>query len=172
MKFIDKCVGIDFNGRYKVSRSGKVYSTIKGDYLRLFPDGKRGYLKVKVYDPNNTKKRGITLSVHRLVKLTYDNLPYDYDMDVEHLDSDITNNRYSNLDLCSNKENIRRSIDRGSSISRSKQLSISTVHEICRLLFVEGLGPKKTAEKLDVSIHAVKKISQRKNYAYISEIYI
>ncbi len=105
---------IDVGKRYMVSLDGRVFSRAKGELreLKAHPDGKRGYLKVKLYLPE-TK---ITPSVHRLLLESYSrgilgriSNRMDFSIyQVDHIDMNIHNNDITNLRWISNLDNNRR----------------------------------------------------------------
>lgn len=96
-------------GRYQVSNMGRVRSHPNSKITGSKP-GKilfqscdnRGYSQVYLY----FKYKQTTTKVHRLVVEAF--LPKrGHGWQVNHLDGDKTNNRLSNLELCTNKENQR-----------------------------------------------------------------
>lgn len=168
---IHKYKGFKFYGAYAIRSDGTVvsYKRKKPTILKPFTDGKRGYLKVKLHALN-----GLCCDcyIHRLVaELMVDNDNPKEKTTVNHLDGDILNNNDYNLEWSTNYDNIRHSIDNKLSNHRSKCLSLDTVHNICKLLFISKKGPTEVSKTLNLSIHAVKKISQGKNYSYISNFY-
>ena len=60
--------------------------------LKQYKDG-RGYLHVKLYDGKGKPK---SLTVHRIVALTFINNPNEYE-EVNHIDHNKTNNNISNF---------------------------------------------------------------------------
>lgn len=99
-----------FEGLYEVDVDGNVYSIIHDAHrrkrkLRAYPN-ESGYMKVNLYDVTGKCKKKY---VHRLVATAFipnpDNLPV-----VNHIDCDKTNNCVSNLEWCTQKDNIAHSI--------------------------------------------------------------
>lgn len=88
----------DFEGRYKVSNLGNVYSHYKnGKVLKMkpYPD-KQGYLRVEL--------SGRTKMVHRLVATAFiRDIPEGYE--VNHLDFNTSNNKLENLEICTPSQN-------------------------------------------------------------------
>lgn len=93
-----------YEGLYEVSSDGRVrslnYRGVKGRVEEVTLNDNRGYLQVKLYKD----KKGTSLSVHRLVALAYIKNPKDLPQ-VNHLDEDKANNKVSNLEWCSAKDN-------------------------------------------------------------------
>ena len=98
---------------YFVSEEGDVYSSWKQgyrnsvtrtDHLRKLKPGtgKVGYKLVGVMDGKGNRK---SVNVHRMVCETFHENPNGYRY-VNHIDEDKLNNHVSNLEWCSNKQNI------------------------------------------------------------------
>lgn len=120
---IDKIEGevwkdvIGFEGCYKVSNMGRVLScererkskgesvSIVRERLRVACDDEDGYPLLVLYNGDHTK----TYHIHRLVAEHFipnpDNLPQ-----VNHIDGDKHNNSVTNLEWCTNLDNIRHSV--------------------------------------------------------------
>lgn len=105
---------IDVGKRYMVSLDGRVFSRAKGELreLKAHPDGKRGYLKVKLYLPDCK----VTPTIHRLLLESYSRhilgwvgRRIDFSIyTVDHIDMNILNNDITNLRWMSNAENLER----------------------------------------------------------------
>lgn len=114
-------------GKYFVDTdSGLIYSENRcnpGEYNTLtgFSDGRRGYLKVKLY---NINKKGVTLAIHRIVYTVSNNIPYNSTGEINHINGIKTDNRLCNLELVTAKDNVRHSIINKLSESRAHQLTL------------------------------------------------
>ena len=90
-----------YEGFYKVSSKGRVYSIRRGKFMKPSPDN-YGYYRLSL--SKDGKKRDYT--VHRLVALTFYFVENDT-LQIDHNDRDKTNNNLLNLRFCSNSENQR-----------------------------------------------------------------
>jgi len=95
------------NPMYAVNKEGQVYSLRRGHVL----SPKRnhdGYLRIQLYSVNGCE----FVSIHRLIAETFipnpENKPF-----VNHIDGDKQNNRVSNLEWCTQKENIAHAWENG-----------------------------------------------------------
>lgn len=108
-----------FDGKYAITEDGRVWSNPKryGRKGNLFHAGKwrthsvhhKGYLRVHLALPNGKWK---PFFIHRLVAVTYLE-PVEGKNQVNHKNSDKTDNRVENLEWCTGSENIRHSVTSG-----------------------------------------------------------
>lgn len=90
-----------YEGRYAVSNYGRVYSRISKKFLK--PKVHRdGYLHLILYRPDGTWKDEY---IHRLVAEAFCEKKEGCNV-VNHLDSNKSNNNASNLEWCTQKENM------------------------------------------------------------------
>lgn len=100
---------IGYEGYYKVSNKGNVYSVVREDVmgrkwggLILKPVCDRGgYLKVVLYKNSKMKNK----SIHRLVAEAFIPNHNDY-LEINHKDENKTNNHVENLEWCTSKYNM------------------------------------------------------------------
>lgn len=89
---------------YIIYENGSIWSIGNQKFIGANPTSTSKYLYVKLYKNGKVKY----ISVHRLVALAFvpnpDNLPI-----VDHIDNNIYNNHYSNLQWCTQQYNIHKS---------------------------------------------------------------
>lgn len=93
-----------YEGIYKVSSTGRIYSaprtTTKGGLMRCHVNNKNGYVYAQLYKNGKTRNA----RVHRLVASAFlGNRP---ELQVNHIDGNKTNNSVSNLEYCTQSENV------------------------------------------------------------------
>ena len=165
---INKIFGYDFNNKYSCDEKGGIYNTKSGMLLKGFPDGRRGYLKVKLYDVHG---KGVTLFIHRIICRMFHGEAPEGKPQVNHDNGDKLDNTSSNLYWISNDANTRHAIDNGITDFRKNQLSEDKVHDICKLLFIDKFKPTVVSRKIGINKTTIDKISQKKNYKRISDLY-
>ncbi len=95
------------NPMYAVNKDGQVYSLRRGHVL----NPKRnhdGYLRIQLYSVNGCE----FVSIHRLIAETFIPNPESKPF-VNHIDGNKQNNRVSNLEWCTQKENIAHAWENG-----------------------------------------------------------
>lgn len=113
---------------YRITTTGEVHAiTYEGTIpMRMVP--LQGYHTVNLKDPNGKVRH---LLVHRLVALAFipnpDNKPY-----VNHIDSIRDHNEVSNLEWCTQQENVDHAYDHGPALTRA--VSKEQVREIKHLI--------------------------------------
>ena len=118
-----------YEGRYKVTDDGRVYSCVTKKWLK--PYLKRdGYLGVCLHKGG----RQTNFTVHRLVAIAFVNNPYKRNV-VNHLNEDKTDNRAENLEWSTVKENINW----GTRTERAKEsqsfpvIQVSMDYKTCKI---------------------------------------
>ena len=90
----------NYEGLYKVTNQGRVYSLISKKFLK--PQSDKGYLRVHLYKNNKQKN----YKVHRLVANAFIPNPMNLP-EVNHINEVKSDNRVSNLEWCSASYNCR-----------------------------------------------------------------
>lgn len=92
------------SGLLRVTKSGRVFNTTTNNELARHPNG-NGYHAIGWKDPKTKKVRHI--QVHRLVVLVFMDRNLDPELEVNHKDGNTSNNRLTNLEICTSSENNR-----------------------------------------------------------------
>ncbi|ENW7464033.1 TPA: NUMOD4 motif-containing HNH endonuclease [Escherichia coli] len=96
-----------YEGKYSVTKDGRVYSHLRGRFLNPSPDNK-GYLRVTLCSDGIQK----TLKVHRLVAQLFIPNPY-CKPEVNHINGDKSDNAIWNLEWCTCSENLKHAFSIG-----------------------------------------------------------
>ena len=164
-----------FKPYYQVSNTGKVRNKHTNRFLKQFKDN-RGYLKVAMSLAGHRKKN-TSVSVHRLVALTYipNEDPY-IKTTVNHKDYDKTHNSVDNLEWMSNSDNVKDAyktnhhiMGKGVSANSSKYTE-KQVRDVCKLL-EKGETPKHITTLTGIPENVVGHIKARKIWTSVSEDY-
>lgn len=99
---------------YMISNYGRIYSNITHKYQSETIDSK-GYVLVMLC---RNAMKGCNFKVHRLVAWEFCNDQYRDGYQVNHLDSDRTNNFYKNLEWVSVRDNVLHSFSDGYRVSK------------------------------------------------------
>ena len=100
----------EYSGKYEVNENGDVRNKLTGKVLKQ-QKTRFGYMAVKLSEKNHAKE----YKVHRLVAIAF--LPNAKNKPcVHHIDHDKTNNRVSNLEWCTYKENSQHDVEDGKRI--------------------------------------------------------
>lgn len=143
-----------YNGRYLISDNGKVYSKYKEKMIEKSTFySHNGYLRVKLWKKGKSKN----YFIHRLVATYFVKNINNYDS-VDHIDQNKLNNNYTNLRWTSINYNCGRS---------SAKLNNAQVKYI-KSKYKRGNG-KEIAQKFNIDLSMVVKISKNKAYNWINE---
>lgn len=163
--------------KYLVSRHGSVYSEITNKRLVPIAD-KDGYLRVHIYHNGKMK----TKRINRLVAKAFIPNPNELPV-VDHIDGNIINDYYKNLEWVTNKENTQRAFKMGlipTQKGRQSKLkginhpncSISedVVVNICKELS-KGTRVTPLSKKLNIDRGIIYDIYHKRSWTYISNNY-
>lgn len=164
-----------YEGLYKISRWGRVWSCVSCKHLSPGDNGK-GYLFVNLYKGGKVKR----FYVHRLVCQAYHGKPKEVDYQVNHKDGDKSNNCVENLEWTSPSENIRHGHKEGLTLNRRKYGSFKHLHEekviaMYSMYLLSSLSITEVAELFDSNrttlSSIVNKRSRSKVTNYLDELY-
>jgi hypothetical protein len=166
---------------YQVSNMGRVKSLVKAyrreEIILKGSPNTTGYILVQLY-PEPRKRK--SLLVHRLVMLTFQPNPMMDELEVNHKDLDTTNNKMSNLEWVTQKENkehyvasdkfktaVRENMPKGEDQHLSK-LTNEQVIEIRRLYDNDEHGSrKKLRETFGIAESTLRQILKRKTWKHL-----
>ena len=135
----------NYEGLYQVSDLGNVKSVKKLMILKPTLSGK--YLTVKLY----SNKKGITFTVHSLVVLVFLDFKSNYLKVIDHKDNNPLNNKLDNLQIISQRKNVIKNTNRGSSelvgvsYSEIRGGYLSNIFYDKKLVFLGVFKSEKTA---------------------------
>lgn len=167
-----KVVGYD---DYYVTNDGRVWTNKRKNGIERFMKQRNmdGYMHVVLYKDGKYKN----CCVHRLVAQAYipnpDNKPY-----INHIDGNRANNNVSNLEWCTQKENVLHSINvlgkwsnsenqrkLASELGKSlRKLTMEQANELRRLHKEEHISLTKLSEMYNLNLTSVKRILNGKAY--------
>lgn len=116
--------------RYKINEVGDIYDTSSNRILNHSIDDE-GYHRVHLHTKNGFKQT----YVHRIVKIEFDGICDNMNRNqVDHLDTNKSNNFIMNLDWVTKSENAYRGIDSGNYYQINVKISEDDVELVCKLL--------------------------------------
>ena len=146
---------------YLCNENGEIYSLLRNKILK--GRSLKGYKRVALMKDGKT----IDVLVHRLIAQTFlpnpENKPY-----INHIDGDKTNNSVSNLEWCTQKENVQHAIETGLKDDRGTHSSRASCNEEklkeIRSLISEGKRNEEIAKIVGVSKDVVRYIRCNRTY--------
>ena len=160
-------------GQY-INGQGIIYNSATNRFVHPSANGEGGYMYTHVYQVDGTK---VQIGVHRLLMLVFMYNPDYKNLQINHKDLDKHNNRLSNLEWTTPKENIDHAnmngvLPYGESHGMSK-LTEDQVEEICKTIskgLYRGIFTD-LASKFGVDINTVYDIAKGRSWTRISSKY-
>ena len=119
---------VGFEGKYRISSHGRVWSNKRKKYLALWVDN-CGYALVHLY----VAGKGYNRLVHRLVMEAFSE-DFTEDLEVNHRDENKLNNRLSNLEMCTRQYNVEYSVAKRYIVTTpdGEEIEVFNLHKFCR----------------------------------------
>lgn len=156
---------------YYISPYGDIYSKNKNGYMKSRPD-KDGYLEIGLRTINNKQR---FFKIHTLVAIMYIGYPESdlKDPTVDHKDSNILNNHFSNLRWMERAINasIRKNTPIGE-LNGGAVLNEDNVIQICNLLRQKIYTLQQIADMFNVTKSTIFAIKNKSSWRYITEKYL
>lgn len=153
----------DFEGLYKVSNLGRVYSIRNNKFLKATVASRdKNRLYVKIYKDNIQ----YTKAIHRLVAKAFIPNPDNLDT-VNHIDGNTFNNRVENLEWLSNADNIRHAYSTGLQKSGHKRSTAKYSEQDVLMMYQlhdSGISSNKIAEIFNGSGRSIRRILSGERY--------
>ena len=156
---------------YYIEEDGRIWSNYKKGYMRPKTD-KNGYLNIALSGGSRDKRKYYRIAT--LVGLTFlGNPPLEMkDPTINHIDGNILNNHYSNLEWIERSTNssIRKNKGQGENNHEAK-LTAADVQKICELLINSNLTIKEISDIYKVHKSTIHKIKKKETWKTITSLY-
>ena len=161
----------EFRNRYFADENGHIWSEKKQDYLAEDED-KNGYKKVALMTMDKPPSKGHRFSVHRLILETFNPVPNMFELQVDHINGDCTDNRLLNLRWASCKENLdnpntklnRRVYDQDGIRNASAKFTENSLKEIIKDVNSGLFTRKELKNKYNICDETLNNIISKKHY--------
>lgn len=152
-----------FNGWYKISTAGRIWSGYSGKCLKHNPHIHSGYLKTRLRHPVTGEYT--TPYVHRLVAQTFlpnpENKP-----EVNHNDGNRSNCSVWNLTWMTKEENMRHAMIYGLGNIKLKPIEVQSIFYLC---WASEYSQDEIAEMYGVSRGMISSIKNRKSWDFMTD---
>ena len=156
---------------YYIEEDGRIWSNYKKGYMRPKTD-KNGYLNIALSGGSRDKRKYYRIAT--LVGLTFlGNPPLEMkDPTINHIDGNILNNHYSNLEWIERSTNssIRKNKGQGENNHEAK-LTAADVQKICELLINSNLTIKEISDIYKIHKSTIHKIKKKETWKTITSLY-
>ena len=156
---------------YEIEEDGRIWSNYKHDYMTPSKD-KDGYFKIKLSGGDRQHQKYFRIAT--LVAINYIGWPPENlkDPTINHIDGNIQNNHYTNLEWVERGYNssIRKNTGQGS-LNHEAKLNEQQVKEICELLVNTNLSYQNICDKYNIKKSTISNIKNQKTWKNITNQY-
>lgn len=159
------------DGIYKIDPYGNIWSKKKSG-LMISRKDKNGYLRIKL--SGGDSEHQVHTSVAKLVMYNFNSPPpiNMIDPTINHIDGNILNNHYSNLEWMERGVNSSIRINKGQgNLNHEAKLTKEQVHEICDLLVTTELTLGEIGKMYNVNKSTLSRIQRQKGWKEITQQY-
>lgn len=158
-------------GIYKIDENGNIWSKKKSG-LMIPQKDKDGYLRIKL--SGGDKDHSIRVGIAKLVMYHFNSPPPTNMIDptINHIDGNILNNHYTNLEWMERSVNSAIRINKGSGTQNHEaKLTNEQVKEICELLITTELTLGEIGKMYNVNKSTLSRIQRQKGWKEITQNY-
>lgn len=163
-----------FNQDYRITENGEVWSPYRGWHKVKLSETKKGYLRAGLMTSEGRK----FFMVHRLVLEAYNPTKDSLFLQVNHIDGNKHNNNLSNLEWCTNQENMDHAMAnglakkaKGEDVGGAK-LKESEVIQIAKRLSAHDYNSLSSlGEEYGVSKYCISDIKRRRSWSWLTKDY-
>ena len=156
---------------YEIEEDGRIWSNYKHDYMTPSKD-KDGYFKIKLSGGDRQHQKYFRIAT--LVAINYIGEPPENlkDPTINHIDGNIQNNHYTNLEWVERGYNssIRKNTGQGS-LNHEAKLNERQVKEICELLVNTNLSYQNICNQYNIKKSTLSNIKNQKTWKNITNQY-
>lgn len=156
---------------YEIEEDGRIWSNYKHDYMTPSKD-KDGYFKIKLSGGDRQHQKYFRIAT--LVAINYIGEPPENlkDPTINHIDGNIQNNHYTNLEWVERGYNssIRKNTGQGS-LNHEAKLNEQQVKEICELLINTNLSYQNICDQYNIKKSTISSIKNQKTWKNITNKY-